>query len=143
MTPPALDPGVVLSKLRLMQDLLDDLDAVPPPTASTLREDRMLRHALERILTQLVELAAGINAHVAAARLGGGAATYHESFALAARAGVLTPELAERLAPSAGLRNILVHEYLVVDLDQVVQGAALAKEGYRAYVRAVADFLAG
>ena len=35
--------------------------------------------------------------------------------AVLGKVGVLTPEFAERLAPLAGFRNILVHEYLVVD----------------------------
>ena len=33
--------------------------------------------------------------------------------------GVLTPEFARNLAPIAGFRNILIHEYLRVDWDQV------------------------
>jgi len=34
--------------------------------------------------------------------------------------GVLPRELAQRLAPITGLRNILVHEYLRIDWDQVL-----------------------
>ena len=60
---------------------------------------------------------------------------------MAAQAGALPQELAERLAPSAGLRNVLVHEYVDVDLDQVVTAVALARTDYRSYVRAIADAL--
>ena len=65
----------------------------------------MTRHAVERILTQLVDLAVSVNGHVAAARLGRGPATYPESFRLAAEAGLLDAQLADQLAPSSGLRN--------------------------------------
>lgn len=142
MTPRSVDADVVLMKLKLMQALLDDLETVPPVTAELLHDERMLRHGVERILTQLVELAAGINSHLAAARLGRGAASYVESFALAVRAGALTQELADRLAPSAGLRNVLVHEYVTVDLAQVAAGVPLALRDYRLYIRAVAESLA-
>lgn len=81
-----------------------------------------------------------MHAHLAAASLGCGAATYRESFLLAARGGALPDELAERLAPSAGLRNVLVHAYVAVDLRQVV---GLSRTGYRAYVQPVADRVAG
>ena len=47
-------------------------------------------------------------------------------------------DLAERLAPSAGLRNVLVHEYAQVDLALVARGVELARTDYRAYVREVA-----
>jgi uncharacterized protein YutE (UPF0331/DUF86 family) len=33
--------------------------------------------------------------------------------------GVAPPEFARRLAPLAGLRNILVHEYLGIDWDEI------------------------
>ncbi len=131
------------AKLRAMRELLDDLDGAGPVDASRLTGDRMLRHAVERILTQLVELAAAVNGHLAVGRLGRGAATYRESFALAAEAGALPPDLAERLAPSAGLRNVLVHEYAQVDLVLVARGVELAREHYRSYVREVARSLSG
>ena len=143
MTPPAVDAAVVHAKLRLMRQLLDDFEAVAALDRAALEQDRMLRYAVERILIQLVELAAGVNAHLAAARLGVGAVSYRESFLLAARAGALPQELAERLAPSAGLRDVLVLDDLAVDLDQVVAGVALARTDFRRYVRAVADALPG
>lgn len=143
MTPPTLDVAMVQARLRTMRELLDDLDAAVPVPASRLREDRMLRHAVERILTQLVELAVSVNGHLGVARLGTGAATYRESFDLAVRAGALPAELAARLQPSVGLRNVLVHEYAEVDLVLVARGVELALADYRAYIRAVATALPG
>jgi uncharacterized protein YutE (UPF0331/DUF86 family) len=35
--------------------------------------------------------------------------------------GVLPPDFAQHLAPLAGFRNILVHEYLQVEWDEVFQ----------------------
>ena len=141
MTPPSVDAALVHAKLRAMRELLDDLDAVGPVDAARLTADRMLRHAVERILTQLVELAVGVNGHIAVGRLGRGAGTYRESFALAAGAGALPVGLAQRLAPSAGLGNVLVHEYAQVDLALVARGVELARRDYRTYVREVARSL--
>ena len=141
MTPPAVDAALVHAKLRSMRELLDDLDAAGPVDAARLTDDRMLRHAVERILTQLVELAAAVNGHLAVGRLGRAASTYRESFALAAEAGAVPTDLAERLAPSAGLRNVLVHEYALVDLALVARGIELARTDYRTYVREVARSL--
>jgi uncharacterized protein YutE (UPF0331/DUF86 family) len=136
-----VDAALVQAKLHAMRELLDDLDAAGPVDAERLTDDRMLRHAVERILTQLVELAAAVNGHLAVGRLGRGAATYRESFALAAEAGAVPIDLAERLAPSAGLRNVLVHEYAQVDLALVSRGVELARTDYRTYVREVARAL--
>jgi uncharacterized protein YutE (UPF0331/DUF86 family) len=143
MTPPGLDAAMVQVKLRTMRELLDDMDAAGSLDPTILQGDRMLRHGVERILTQLVELAAGINGHLAVARLGRGAATYRESFELAAQLGALPDDLAERLLPSVGLRNVLVHEYAAVDLRLVAAGVERARSDYRAYIKAVAGFLPG
>lgn len=134
---------MVQLKLRAMRELLDDLDAAPVVDEAALRHDRMLRHAVERILTQLVEQAATINTHVAVARLGRSATTYRESFGLAVEAGALPADLARRLTPSVGLRNVLVHDYAVVDLGLVVRGVSLAREDYRTYVQVLSRFLPG
>jgi uncharacterized protein YutE (UPF0331/DUF86 family) len=44
---------------------------------------------------------------------------YYESILRLGELGVLPADFAERLAPIAGFRNILVHEYLAVDWDEV------------------------
>ena len=67
--------------------------------------------------------------------------TYRESFLAAAAAGFISADLAERLAPSAGLRNILTHEYVEVDLELVAAAVQTAIVDYRAYVGAVAQAL--
>jgi uncharacterized protein YutE (UPF0331/DUF86 family) len=137
------DTAVVQERLRLMRDLLDDLGQVGEPSADDLARQRILRHAVERIITQLVDLAVSINSHLAAAEIGRGPATYRESFALAAQAGALPRELADRLAPSAGLRNILTHEYVAVDLTIVASSIPLMRAGYQEYIKAMARHVAG
>ena len=56
---------------------------------------------------------------------------------LGERAGVISESLATALRPSIGLRNVLVHEYLEIDLRQVAAAAAEAARDYAAYVRDV------
>jgi uncharacterized protein YutE (UPF0331/DUF86 family) len=124
-----------------MNDLLGDLESIGGVDAERLRSDRITRHAVERILTQLVEFAVAINSHVAAAVSGSVPGTYRESFRSVADAGFISADLAERLAPSAGPRNILTHEYVEVDLDLVAAAAQTAIVDYRAYVGSVAQAL--
>lgn len=98
---------------------------------------------VERVVSQLVDLAAGINAHVAAVETGAAPPDVRRSFAAAAAAGMIEPDLAQRLAPSAGLRNVLVHAYLDLDVSRLVAAVPLAVEPYGEYVRQVAGWLAG
>ncbi len=49
---------------------------------------------------------------------------YHEAILRMGELGVLPPDFAEQLAPIAGFRNILIHEYLAVDWDEVYDNLA-------------------
>lgn len=141
MTLPTLDWRSLGAKLRRCRELLEQLQAVGEVDERRLVAEPLIALALERILTQLVELAFATNSHVAVAVLGRAPDSYSESFALAAQAGMIDPELTEQLRPSVGLRNVLVHDYLAVDQSIVAASAALADQLYGEYVRQVAGFL--
>ncbi|MGH3344122.1 MAG: type VII toxin-antitoxin system HepT family RNase toxin [Carbonactinosporaceae bacterium] len=141
MTPRELDPDAAHAKLRLMRELLDDLENLQEVTPEQLKRERLHRYAVERILTRLVDLAVSVNSHIAGSLLGRAPASYRESFELAARAGAIDVGLAAELSRSVGLRNVLTHEYVAVDLDTVARSVPLALAGYRRYLRAVARFL--
>lgn len=143
MTPRELDTATIQANLGVMRELLDDLELVGPVDTDRLERDHLLRYAVERILTQLVDLAVAINSHCAAALLGRGPADYRESFRLMAVGGVLSAELANELAPSVGLRNVLTHQYVALDPAIVVRSVPLALTSYRRYLGAVAQFLLG
>jgi uncharacterized protein YutE (UPF0331/DUF86 family) len=49
--------------------------------------------------------------------------------------------LAEALRPSAGTRNVLVHNYLEIDYGKVATAIPLAIEQYGEYVRQAARWL--
>jgi uncharacterized protein YutE (UPF0331/DUF86 family) len=138
VSPPKLDSSIVFARLESIRELLDDLESID---STVLREDRLTRHAVERILTQLVELAASINSYVVGAKFGRGPRSYKESFELAAECGLIPAELATELVPSVGMRNLLVHEYLEIDLGKVAAAVPLAQAGYRRYVAVVAAFV--
>lgn len=141
VTPRQFDPDVVQSRLHHMRKLLDDLESFGPIDRQALETDSKLRYAVERILTQLVEVAVGINAHMGATLLGSVQPGYTDSFHLPVEAGALSKEAAERVRPSAGARNVLVHEYLTIDYAQVARAASRAPDDYGRYVREIADFL--
>lgn len=82
MSPRDLDAGIVLARLTSIRELLHDLRLAGEVSKADLQRDRRLRHAVERILTQLVELAVSVNSHVAATALGKAPGDYRESFEL-------------------------------------------------------------
>lgn len=141
MTPRRLDPSIIQARLSVVRGLLDDLAEVNAQEELPLAENRMLHHGVERILTQLVELAAAINEHVVGARLQRVATSYRESFDLAEECGLIDKQLRDDLLPSVGMRNVLVHVHLEIDLRKIAATVPLALTSYRRYVQQAAEFV--
>lgn len=143
MTPKRLDWRSLERKLATMRRLLGQLESLGLVNLARLEAEPLTALAVERILILLVDLAYTVNGHVGAAVVGEAPETYAASFALAAKAGLIDEELAARLAPSAGMRSILVHAYLEVDQRIVAAAIPRALADYAEYVRQAARWLAG
>jgi uncharacterized protein YutE (UPF0331/DUF86 family) len=141
VSPHDLRPDVVQSRLAQMRLLLADLDRLGEVSPERLEADRFLRHVVEHVLTQLVQLAVAVNSHVAAAILGTAVTDYRASFDAAAEARLIGDALATALKPSVGLRNVVVHEYLDIDLAVVADSLPAARRDYGDYVVSAARWL--
>jgi uncharacterized protein YutE (UPF0331/DUF86 family) len=98
--------------------------------------------AIERVLQETIESAIDVNHHLlGAVSSEPGPFEHRESFLALGRAGAITPELAAALAPSAGLRNRLVHEYDELDDRLVLAGLRSTLELVPQYVAAITAFL--
>ena len=127
MTPPRIDKASIQAKLRLLVELVEDFDAVGDVDQTRLQDERLTRRAVERILTQAVDVAVSVTSHVAGQVLPLLSTTYRGSFDDAATVGLITAELAASMGAAAGMRNLLVHEYVRVDLALVA--AAVPRAG--------------
>jgi uncharacterized protein YutE (UPF0331/DUF86 family) len=140
VTPSALDWRTITAKLMMIQELLVDLAELGPFDVRRMDGDRLAKHAVERILALIVDLAVDINNHVTAVELRRAADSYKESFPLAAQAGLISDDLARALMPSAGMRNVLVHDYLEVKPERVAAAVPLAIEQYGRYIDQVREW---
>lgn len=89
--------------------------------AAQLRQDPLLRAAVERWLQIAVGACIDLAYHLIAERGWTPPNTARGSFGTLAGHGLISGELATRLGMAADMRNILVHEYAEVDLDIVAE----------------------
>ena len=132
-----LDRALVQRKLATIVRNLRDLAAMEGLTLEEYRRDRLRQKGVERLLQEAIEAAVDVNLHLVRAR---GAATppdYYESFLAAGRAGLIPVDLAHQLAPAAGLRNRLVHEYDAIDDAIVLAAIRDARHQFAAFVAAI------
>jgi len=141
VTPPTLDAEVVGRRLRLISATLADLELLRGVDSRRLEAEPLTRAAAERLLQVLVDLAVDVNAHVAVAVSGSAPSTGHESFLAMARVGALDADLANQLAPAAGLRNVLVHRYAEIRTELVSAAIDEVLDHFPEYVRQMARFV--
>ena len=70
---------------------------------------------VERYLRLAIQVALDISDHIVAGDRLGAVEEHRDAIPLPGQSGYLPAELAQRLIPMAGLRDILVHDYLEVD----------------------------
>lgn len=123
MSPKDLDPAVVVVRLEHLDQLVGVLSSLSPRPG--FLDDDVTRLAVERILTQSVEIVVDVSTHVVVTQTGRAPGTYRDAVVSAAGLGVLDESAGADLARAVGLRNILVHEYLAVDLA-ILEASAIA-----------------
>jgi uncharacterized protein YutE (UPF0331/DUF86 family) len=137
MTPRPLNADTIVRRLQRLDEVLDLLRSLGTPTAKDLGS-LGVRAQVEWAVERLVELAVNINLHAVAAAGERPPADYAESFRAATEVGLLPEDLARELSPAVGLRNVVVHEYLDVDLERVAASVPRAIDAFTAYRRVVA-----
>ena len=84
--------------------------------------------ALERAVHRIIEAMLNICRHLVSVYSLGLAESYSEYPRKLARAGKMLEDLAENVARLIGLRNILVHRYLEIDLAKLYESAKVITE---------------
>lgn len=138
------EPNVDIVSIRAerLRYLLGYLRSHGEVTADALTEDETLAFAIERVLAQIVEIAVDINTHILVSTGHSMPATSRDTFPAAAKYGVISMKLARAIAPSVGMRNLLIHEYLEIDLQRVADAVGHALTHYDSYVAAIDDWIA-
>lgn len=114
-----VDPDVVARRLLAMNEALRELERPAAADERALAADPVLRAAVERWLQFAVEACIDVADHVIASEGWTPPESARAAFASLASHGKLPADLAEKLGDAAALRNILVHDYVSVDLRRL------------------------
>lgn len=138
-----LNKEFVRRKISLIQEDLEGLQKVKKHSIDEVIDDLFVSMTAERLLERIVTRAIDINRHLIAA-FGSGSEkirTNRDTFTALAQLNILNRDLAKKIAPSASLRNILVHEYDDVDEQIIVNSVSDALPQYSEYCKSILDYL--
>lgn len=136
-----LDFEIVLRKLKNIQKYLIQLQTKAKLSQTDYEENFEQQLIVERLLHLLVESAVDVNTHIIVSHNQTPPETYRVSFLAIGKIGVISMSLAKELAPAAGLRNRLVHDYDDIDLEVVYQSIAFALRLFPQYLQQVRAYL--
>jgi uncharacterized protein YutE (UPF0331/DUF86 family) len=130
-----VDTSSVRSRLEHLDELVKELDAIRVGGRDAYMTEWRTRLAAEHALQLAIQTCIDVGAHMISELGLKAPADYRGVFESLQPAG-LDPQLAERLAAAAGMRNILVHGYLDVD-DEAVWNALARLDDLRELAAAV------
>ena len=138
-----LEKEIVRRKLAVIAENLSALKTIENMSPEEYVKGVLKRKATEMLLQELIEAAVDINTHIIVQTVNTVPDGYFESFIMAGEKGIISADLAEKLAPSAGLRNRLVHEYDLLDHSLVLEAVKMAEKLYPKYIKEIETFIAG
>ena len=133
------DEGV-LTHLRELDEAAGDWERYRSITLEDLRNDRDKRNMVLHALLVSIQASIDVANHLVAASSSRRPETYRESFAILRDEGLIPEDLGAQLSDLAGFRNVLVHLYCRLDLDEVygvLQDDLPVVNRYRDLVRAM------
>lgn len=136
-----IEKEILRRKLAVIVENLKALEPIKGMAKEEYINDIYKRKATERLLQELIEAAIDINTHIIVQAGHTAPDDYYESFIKAGELKIISADLAERLAPSAGLRNRLVHEYDLLEHSMVLDAVKMAEEQYLKYVKEIEDYI--
>jgi len=138
-------PEFLQRKMQLIADDLERLVRFKDETLESLTRDDVKLAAVERMLERIVMRAIDINEHLISELATGeersSRLAYRDTFLMLTGLDVYPRKFAESIAKSAGLRNILVHDYNDID-HRIMHGSIRdCLRDYHRYLEYLTAFL--
>ncbi len=138
-----LDIDFLRRKTKLIQEDLSRLEELSEYSLEEIAKDHIKFAAVERFLEKIITRAIDINQHIVA-EIGKGDEPirgYEDTFLALYKIGVYDRDFAEKIAPSAGLRNRLVYEYNNTNQEILYQSVKDAISQYAEYCNYILNFI--
>jgi uncharacterized protein YutE (UPF0331/DUF86 family) len=115
----SLDKQIIYERLKEIDTIIEELKKYKDISLQELKDNLSLRWIIERGLIACANLIFDIADHILASVYAIYADTYEESLRLLKVKAIISDELYQKIKGLGGFRNILVHEYLRIDTEEL------------------------
>lgn len=135
------DRDRICTKLNKLYSYYEELKNISGISQEEYSRNLLYRRATERTMQLIVECATDINNMLLKMHSKKGSSDYFNSFLDIADLDIISAEFALKIAPSTGLRNILVHEYEDINDEIVYRSIGNCLEYYLRYMDLINRYL--
>lgn len=132
---------VIDRHLKDLEKMVTALQRQQGRSLDELRADQLVSLAIEHALQRAIQNLLDISMHLLSGTGINDWDDYRGAILKLGETGVLPPEFAERISGMAGLRNILVHGYLEVDIERIWDLLHHRLDDFRTFARHIVEYL--
>lgn len=136
-----LDKELVQNKLADLKTYYQKIEEYSREDAINIIKDDLKLHAIERLFQLIVDTAVDINTHIISELNLPMPGDYYSTFIVLGENKILPMDFSLKIAPSVGLRNLVVHKYGKVDMKKMVDDIKSEIGDYLEYMRAMENYI--
>lgn len=136
-----IDSELIKSKMSDLQEYYEELTPFLREESRRIIEDKSKLRNIERLFQLIADTAIDINTHIIAELNLHVPDDYQSTFMTLGEHKIFPMEFALTIAPSVGLRNMIVHRYGRVDIKKMVDDIKTNIGQYQEYARYISDFI--
>jgi len=138
-----LDKNFITRKIKLIQEEISKLEELSSYTFEEIKDDFLKRYSVERTLEKIIMRAIDINQYIIAENAIGYETLrgYEDTFHVLSKLNIYPEKFSKKIAPSAGLRNRLVHEYNDTQDEIIYKSVAEAIAQYTEYCNYILKYI--
>jgi len=136
-----IDKDIIYKHLRELERLTHSLAALKVYSFEDVCSDFKKQWEIERGLQLAIQNVIDISSHILSALGKNKCEDYTEVIDRLGAEGIIPMDFARKIRGMVGLRNILVHDYLEIDLKQVYKNFQDQLNDFNAFIRHITSFI--
>ena len=136
-----IDKELIKNKMADVQGYFKELQPILKEESRDIIENNLKLHTVERLFQLIVDTAIDINTHIIAESGFNIPDDYQSTFIVLGENKVLPMDFAGKIAPSVGLRNLIIHRYGRVDFKRMIDDIKNEISDYLEYLKFINNFL--
>lgn len=136
-----INKELVVNKMADIQKYLEEMSPILKYEAREIIDDNLKLHTVERLFQLIVDASIDINTHVIIETELNVPDDYQSTFMTLGEHKILPMDFAVAIAPSVGLRNLIIHKYGKVDIKKMVDDIKNNIGQYKDYLKNIDEFL--